>query len=366
MNLLQHLRTWFAKNRAWLRWVLAVGVLAILFHRHWSNVQELKWSEVHFGLLFLALVFCLASQIVTYVRWYLLVWAQDIPFSVRDALRFGFIGYLFNYVAPGAVGGDLIKASMIAREQTERRLIAVSTVFLDRVVGMMGLLIVGALAMFSQTSVTEHRDFQYFMAAFQIGSLVSILGFTVLLLPGISRMKWLNRIAEVPKIGHSLAELINSFRLYQTRWRVLVLSLAMSLVSHVGLIFSVYLCSASLRGVDGIPSWTIHLQIVPPAELAGVLAFFLPGGMGALEEAIAQFYVMANPAFDQGFMAAFVFRIVTILIALLGGIWYLTSRREIEEAIHENLSPDEMDDTQNALPTIPVKAVSNSVSEPTD
>ena len=117
----------------------------------------------------MALVCCLAATIVTFFRWYLLVWALDIPFRVQDALRLGFIGYLFNYVAPGAVGGDLIKASMIAREQTSRRLAAVGTVFLDRVIGLMSLLFLGAIMMLWPTPIVEAPKFQYVVGIFQVG-----------------------------------------------------------------------------------------------------------------------------------------------------------------------------------------------------
>lgn len=355
---------WFKRNWAWLRWVLAIGVLAFLFRQHWDGVKRLEWSEIHFGLLLLGLVCCLAAQVLTYVRWYLLVWAQDIPFTLRDALRLGFIGYLFNYVAPGAVGGDLIKASMIAKEQTGRRLIAVATVFLDRVIGMMGLMILGAIAMFWPTEVVGHKEFQYVIGIFQLGSLVSLMGFVVVLLPGIARMKWLNRVTSLPKIGRLLGEAINSVRLYQTRWRVLVLSLGMSLISHAGLILSIYLCALSLHGPDEIPSWTTHLQIVPPAELVGVLVP-LPGGTGALEEAVAHFYVIAQASFDHGFLAAIAYRFVTILIALLGGVWYLTSRREIDVAIHEALPPDEAEPPEHDSLPVPLESVSPEFSKST-
>ncbi len=265
--------------------------------------------------------------------------AQDLPFRVQDALRLGFIGYLFNYVAPGAVGGDLIKASMIAREQTERRLVAVATVFLDRVVGLVGLLILGALMMFCQTPLLLQKEFQYVVGIFQLGSVISLVGMVVVLLPGLSQLSIFNRLAGLPKVGRIFAELINSLRLYQSRWRVLVLSLLMSLVSHTGLILSIYFCAIALHGTDGVPSLLIHLQIVPPAELVGVVVP-LPGGTGALEEAMAHFYVLAGGSYDRGFLTAVAYRLVTIVIAVVGAVWYLLARREIDAVLEETHPPE--------------------------
>ncbi len=243
--------------------------------------------------------------------------AQNLPFRVHDALRLGFIGYLFNYVAPGAVGGDLIKASMIAREQSERRLVAVATVFLDRVVGLIGLMVLGAVMMFFYTPVLDKPEFQYVIGVFQIGAVVSLAGMVVILLPGISKLPLLKRLVRLPKVGAIFAEFVNSIRLYQSRWRVLVLSLLMSLVSHAVLILAIYFCALALPGSEGIPSLLGHLQIIPPAELVGVIVP-LPGGTGALEEAVAHFYKLAGASFDHGFLTAVAYRVVTIAISIVG------------------------------------------------
>ena len=67
-----------------------------------------------------ALALYLGGVILAFLRWYLLVRAQDLPFRLRDAMRLGWIGMLFNIVIPGAVGGDVVKA-VVVRTVKERR-----------------------------------------------------------------------------------------------------------------------------------------------------------------------------------------------------------------------------------------------------
>src|SRR5207244_9228069 len=55
----------------------------------------------------------------------------------------GLVGYFYNTFLPGSVGGDLLKAAYIAREQ-ERRTVAVATVLVDRAIGLWGLVVVVA------------------------------------------------------------------------------------------------------------------------------------------------------------------------------------------------------------------------------
>jgi uncharacterized protein (TIRG00374 family) len=175
---------------------------------------------------------------------------------------------------------------------------------------------------------------------------VSLLGMAVVLLPGISSLPLFKKLAGLPKIGAIFAELFNSIRLYQSRWRVLVLSLLMSLVSHAGLILSIYFCALALYGHEGVPSLLAHMQIIPPAELVGVLVP-LPGGTGALEEAVAHFYELAGGMFDHGFLTAIAYRLLTIAIAIMGAVWYLFARREIDAVLHE-ADADVTDENQSS------------------
>ncbi|TXT16411.1 MAG: hypothetical protein FD138_4759, partial [Planctomycetota bacterium] len=94
---------------------------------------------------------------LTFLRWFVLVKALGFPFTVRDALRLGFIGYLFNFVAPGSVGGDLVKAGLLAKEQSNRKTTAVATVLLDRILGMLALFLIGACAAWPQWPELRER-----------------------------------------------------------------------------------------------------------------------------------------------------------------------------------------------------------------
>ena len=53
-------------------------------------------------------------------------------------MRLGMIGIFWNTFLPGAVGGDIIKATFLAREQS-RRTVAVATVIMDRALALWAL-----------------------------------------------------------------------------------------------------------------------------------------------------------------------------------------------------------------------------------
>ena len=111
--------------------LLKIGIpIAILAYLFWDasnddafGALKVQYDKFGFdwGLLIAAWACCAAAVLTTLVRWYYLVRALEMPFTLREALRVGLMGYLLNFAPMGIVGGDLLKAIMLARRQKERQ-----------------------------------------------------------------------------------------------------------------------------------------------------------------------------------------------------------------------------------------------------
>ena len=98
---------------------IAIGFFALLSFLAWQGYQALRQDPEAFDKLvhqakdwrFLAgaLVVTLVAVVLSFVRWYLLVRALGLPFTLREAIRLGFVGYLLNFTL-SVVGGDVIKS----------------------------------------------------------------------------------------------------------------------------------------------------------------------------------------------------------------------------------------------------------------
>ncbi len=142
-----------------LKAALGVGLVAYLVVRSWREIVAQQWGQLRWPMLAAGFAVLLAATLLTFLRWYVLVRAQGLPFRLRDSLRLGFIGVFFNLLMPSAVGGDLVKAFLLAREQ-RRRTVAVATVLVDRLIGLVGLVLLGGLivaAACGQRAVTSAR-----------------------------------------------------------------------------------------------------------------------------------------------------------------------------------------------------------------
>jgi len=318
----------------WFKWVLAATLLAIVFWRHRTGLSQITRQSLHWPSLLTAFTLCGGSIVLTFLRWFWLVKALGFAFSVRDALRLGFIGYLFNFVAPGAVGGDLVKAALLAKEQPARRTTAVATVLLDRMLGMLALVLIGAFAAWPQWSeMRERPELKAIVALLAGGSVAGLTGLMVMLIPAVTRSHFWSWLTRWPLVSHILAELVEGVRLYQQQKRVLFVALGISIVGHVGLISSFYFSARAISGALFVPAYARHLFFIPAAELAGIVPL-TPGGVGLLEEAVNSLYKLSGAADGTGLLTCLTYRAVTLAVAFVGAGYYLTSRREIDQALH--------------------------------
>lgn len=316
------------------RLLIPIGILWWLVYWNWDQVRELAQQEKDWRLFAAAFLICGMAAVLTFVRWYLLVWAQQLPFRLRDAVRLGILGYVFNFVAPGLVGGDLFKAIFLAREQ-ERRTVAIATVLLDRIIGLLALFWVGAIAsLFYLRMIAQNpslRLMSYLLWGCSVGGAVLLAAFSS---PTIYRWQWVQRLTRLPWVGDRLAELYRAVGIYRQNVRVVVVAWAMSLLCHTGFIFSFHLVAMALGG-EWYPTLGKHFLIFPLAIFVGAVVP-LPGGMGATEGAFWWLYGFIGPASIELDVARGVglgnglgYRVVMLGIAAIGGFVYLLRRREI-------------------------------------
>jgi uncharacterized membrane protein YbhN (UPF0104 family) len=132
--------------------------------------------------------------------------------------------------------------------------------------------------------------------------------------------------------------MVNAVLLYQSRGRILVFSVAISLLSHVGILSSFYFCSRAIQAGEASPSFAANLLLIPGAE--GLAVFVpTPAGVGALEWFVQECYKMANQAAGiatpaeaaqvAGLGTALAYRVISILIAAVGAGYYMVARSEI-------------------------------------
>jgi hypothetical protein len=155
-----------------------------------------------------------------------------VPYA--RVLHLTLVGLLFDCIGVGYTGGDVVKAGYAAVDQpVGRRAEAVTTVVLDRVVGLVGLLLLGVAALALQSrrvwATPELRTAG-------LALVVALGGALALFLLAFSR-----RLAESHLMTHRLVRMpggamflrvYQAVRLYRSQPRALMVALFASLMAH--------------------------------------------------------------------------------------------------------------------------------------
>ena len=290
----------------------------------------------HWWWLAAAWVSCFSAVFLTLVRWHYLVCALGLPLRWAEALRIGFLGYMFNLAPLGIVGGDVLKAWLLARKQHGRRAEAVASVIVDRAVGLYTLFVVAAAAIVLTGFWKIPAPLvQWTCKLTLIVTAVSTVGVIAVLMPDFSKGKSTGWLARIPKVGPPLLRLIEAVQMYRHHLPALGVSALVSVGVHSLFTLGVFLIARGLY--DDMPGLGVHFVLSPLSAATGVI----PLALGPFEWVLDQLYIYTptvtggSMALGQGLVVAFGYRLATVLIAAVGGCYYLTSRREVAEVLHE-------------------------------
>ncbi len=334
-----------------LKYGVGFGLLAYVIYKYWDpnpangapGVGQLLQGPIDFEWLALAGLLMAAAAGLQIYRWYHLVRALDLPFTVRNAFRLSFVGIFFNTFFPGSVGGDLLKAIFIAHAHPERKTRAVASVIADRALGLFGLIlfvaVLGSIAWaFGDARIVANPDLQWIVKVMAGVAAGSIAGFLLLGLVLHREEIFANRLRRnVPKLGNSLAEVWYAVCEYRKRLKVVAIGVVLSAVSHFALVFALHCASRVFPPANPaaeLATLSEHMVIAPIGFIVQAIPIS-PGGVGVGEAAFAWLYKLSGRPEARGMIARLSLRLVEWLIALTGYIVYLRMKAEVKELEHE-------------------------------
>jgi uncharacterized protein (TIRG00374 family) len=277
-----------------LRWSLAIGSSFLFFVISWIGV----W------------------------RWRFLLSTQGVRIRLSESFRLTYIGFFFNNVVPGLTGGDLVKAFYIARRSQGARAEAAVSVFVDRIIGLVGLACLGGGVLLFRLDEPAFRAaglvIYIFLAATAVGGVAFFSR-------RVRRWTRLNRLLEVlpGAPGRILRKVDRAFFAYREHRGALVVAFLLSIVNHAGLMVMNIGFAWSL-GIDEVPV-SAYFVLIPVIMMISSIPL-LPGGWGIGEFAYATFLGFVDVPFTQAIALSVVFRISNLLWSLLGGLFFITDR----------------------------------------
>lgn len=326
---------------AGLQYALGIGLYSFYIWKYWKppegtagvGIRDILNGPLTIPPLVLAVLVYALGVLLTFWRWFVLVRAQELPFTLFHAVRLGLLGFFWSTFLPGSIGGDVFKAASIARAQT-RRTVAVATVLIDRAMGLWGIIwmvaLFGSVFWLSGDAVVLKPGDSYLrsiiLASLIIIAVSVILWLSMGVLPARNAERFARRLMHIPKVGQSVAEFWRALWMYRTKVGSIALALLLTLGSQVCFVCTIYFAAQTFQNTTRpapCPTFREHFLLIPSGVAVQAL-LPTPGGMGS-EGFYGYLYARVDPSMQTtGLSAAFLQRTIMWSLALIG--YYLSLR----------------------------------------
>jgi len=317
-----------AASRQLLVWILKFVVSAGLLYLLLSRVDLARLWAIARGAspawLVLALALYFAMVLVSAWRWALLLDAQHVSLGLGRLTRSFLVATFFNNFLPSNIGGDVIRIRDTARPAGSKTL-ATTVVFLDRGIGLVGLLFLAAVG----TSLTadDHGTAGPIGAGLlwlAFGASVAVATPLLLLPHRVGQM-----LGPLRRLHQEWVELrIQRLTTALAKFREAPTALATCFVGAVVVqMILVAFYAAIARGL-GISIPISHLAVLVPVSFVVQMLPISLNGFGVREATFSFYFARLGLALESALALSFLGAVLIMVFSLSGAVVYLTAKRE--------------------------------------
>lgn len=303
------LSPWFYAS---LKAGLSLVVLGFLFHKVDTGHLWETLSGSSLPIFLLALVLELLNHILGAFRWKVVTDNLGLRIAFGPFVRYYFIGMFFNLFLPSPLGGDVARGFYLAKGRRNGSIV-VASIFIDRFMGLISLLIVSLVAsFFFFTRLTGVSS--------GILSLVLFLALLGAILLGLSISFWPVLPGKIASLSEGVLE---GFSLF---WRhpkaagealgISFLCQFMAIVVHILLGYAI--------GLE-IPT-PYYFVFVPVSTALGAIPISL-NGLGIREGSYFYFLGLLQVPAGQALGFSLLWFSILLCSGLIGGVIYLSGER---------------------------------------
>ena len=269
-------------------------------------------AKSHGGTIFIALLFQLGSTYLAAYRWKLIMNILIFKESMSYYVKSYFKGTFFNQVLPSSIGGDAVRIIDLTQSGYDKK-DAFYGIFVDRVVGLVGLLVLNLIATIIFYGTFEN-SFSNLIILITLGGISGFLSlFYLEKLTFLANYKFLN-------LFHRLARRLND--LYADK---------MLLVKHIGVSVGVHLLSvltlyALAWSIDFHMSFQTFLIAVPPVFLLTIVPVSL-AGWGIREGAMIGIFMLVGADQTKVLAMSILYGLLLIISSLPGAYFWINSKK---------------------------------------
>lgn len=308
-----------------LKALVSVALIAYLLSRTEYTAIFTSLISADPIYLFLALLTLFLGKLISGYRWQILLLAQKIKIPLKTLIASLFVGQFFNSFLPTTIGGDAIRAYDTAVESKETAK-SVTTVFMDRFIGVLALVTLAILALPIAVSVGE--EVRYYVIPVLVMGLICLVGLVVVLNNSlvIFFADILQRV-RLPRIADQVRKVYRSIQEMKGNNKVLWSAFGISLLLQINVVLFHYLISLSLN-LD-VP--LIYFFIIVPIALTILILPFSINGIGLREGIFVLLLAGIGITASDAIAFSLLSFILVLTQAVIGGIIFALRGVKISE-----------------------------------
>ena len=272
------------------------------------------WQKCNKSILLLCAVLFFPVTPIQSLRFQWMLKAQGIHITWWESMKFCYAGNFFNFATPlGTTGGDVVRAYYVSLH-TEHKTEAVVTVFLDRVVGLVSLVLIGLVAMLLKPDDERLRQLSYWA----YGVLVLLaLGAAVVMSRRIRTVVRPGRFLDRLPMAHQLRRIDKATMRMRERKGLVLACLVLTFVLQIVALASFVVAAKALHMKWSLGTLNAYFAYISGGLVVAAIPIS-PMGLGTMEAAFKQFFLGTYGNLSQVLYLAMAVRLVQLLWALPG------------------------------------------------
>ncbi len=313
-----------------LKTIVSISLLLfLLLNIEWDKVLE-NLKNANIFLLLIASFLNLTERFELTFKWNLLLKVRNISVKFGRLFLINAIGSFLGIFLPSSLGTDVVRGYYLVKDNSEKS-VSISSVFVDRVLGMFSLLTFGVVSVFFAGDLIDKFNIKFYVVALFI---IVFIGFYI-----FQRTESVNFIQNLlkriknKKIVDNILSLHNSILEYKKHPKTLSFAFIITLLVQVTRVLTYYFIALAFN---------IHIPIVyfflfiPLIMLVMMIPISI-GGLGVKEGTFVAFFTLIGMSVNDAVIISFMNSFLDILNTLiLGGGGYLFYKPTSENTLNTN------------------------------
>ena len=315
-------RTYLATS---IKLTLVGAFLYLLASKGLISVEKTREAFGHPEYVIPAVLVLTLGNCASAIRWQILLRAQGIRLAWGRMIQLHLVGLFFNFLIPGAVSGDLVKAFYVGKEFKGMRAQAFGSILFDRIVGLAALIVLSATALLIHLRELGGTPLLSAIQAFMgIAATLVIAFFTYLFLvrehhdPLLIFLRKMEVRYSHRTVFSSVTRIYEGVRHYHHHRSAVALVLLLSLAIHLSVGWA---CMNFAHALGELHLSLNSLYVVVPIGLVLTSVPVAPAGVGTGHAAFLTLFHLIGS--ERGADVFSLMVISNLLTGLIGGLVYL-------------------------------------------